>query len=382
MAWGDKDGNQGGPWGGSPWGGGNSGGGNNNGGGNRPTPPSGPDLDALIQKMNDQLQRMFGSQNGGGESKRFMVVIAAAIGFFWLSSGIYFVNSDEVGVVSRLGAFHHTTQPGLNYHLPYPIETAQKPKVTVVNRIEVGYRSGSSARDEKNNTPFPQESLMLTGDENIIDLRFQVQWKIRDDKVADYIFNVRNQEDTIRAVAESAMREVVGNTPIAPILSEGKLRVEESSKARMQQILDDYHAGVEIVSVNLQKADPPAEVMASYLDVQSARLDMETERNKAEAYRNDILPRARGEAERLVQEAEAYKQEAIAKARGESSRFKAVYAEYAQAKDVTKKRMYLETMEEILQGMNKIVVDQGGNGVVPYLPLPELKAKTSPEVKP
>jgi len=215
---------------------------------------------------------------------------------------------------------------------------------------------------------------MLTGDENIIDINFQVQWKIR--TAPDYLFNVRNPDDTVKAVAESAMREVIGQTRIASVLADesGKQKVAEDTKKLMQETLNHYNAGIEIINVNLLKADPPLAVNDAFLDVQTARIDYETARNQAEAYRNDILPRARGQAERMLQEAEAYKQEVVARAQGDAARFISVYNEYKLAKDVTRQRMYLDTMEEILHGMNKLVVDRGGaQAPLPYLPLSELK---------
>lgn len=216
---------------------------------------------------------------------------------------------------------------------------------------------------------------MLTGDENIVDVNFEVQWKIA--KAEDFLFNVRNPEFTVKAVAESAMREVVGRTAITTVMSEGKLGTEQAaiefaSKKLLQDTLDAYRAGVEVVAVNLLKVDPPAQVIEAFRDVQSARLDMETTRNQAEAYRQDILPRARGEAQKMVLDAEAYKQEVVSRARGEASRFAAVYGEYRQARDVTRKRIYMETMEDILHGMQKVVLDNK-QGALPYLPLNALK---------
>lgn len=367
MSWGDNkdDWHGGGPWGKPgrapeepPFGGGGM-------------PPEGPDFDALIKKSQDAFKGMF---PGGFESGKGLALLAAVLLALWFASGVYFVGPDEQGVVKRFGAYHRIAGPGLNYHLPYPIETAATPKVTVVNRAEIGFRSGAIARKNADGS-LPEESLMLTGDENIIDINFEVQWKIMN--APDFLFNVRNQEDTVKAVAESAMREVVGRTQIATILAEGKLLVEQDTKKLIQATLDDYKAGIEVVAVNLLKADPPAQVIDAFRDVQTARADMETARNQADAYRNDILPRARGEAQKMVLDAEAYKQEVVARAQGEASRFSSVYQQFRQARDVTKKRIYLETMEEILQGMNKVIVEgRNTQGVLPYLPLPELKNKS------
>ncbi len=371
MAWGDKD-NQG-PWGRPSGSGGNQGG--NSGGGKGPNsgPPQGPDFDDILRRGQEKL-RQFTGGGGYGDSSKGVILILAVILLLWLSSGIYFVKADEQGVVTRFGAFTRTTTPGVNYHLPYPIEAVSVPRVTAINHEEIGFRSGSGRLGKNSEVPLSEESLMLTGDENILDIDFEVQWKISSAK--DFLFNIRNPEETVKAVAESAMREVIGKSRIANVLAEGKLQVAQDTRKLMQDTLNSYKAGIEIITVNLLKADPPAEVLDAQRDVQTALADAETARNQAEAYHNDIVPKARGEAQKLVLDAEAYKQEVIARAQGEASRFSTIYNEYKQAKDVTRKRMYLETMENILQGMTKVIIDgKNGNGVVPYLPLPELKAK-------
>lgn len=370
MAWGDKGGWQDG---GGPWG--------RPGGGNQPPsggdmPPDGPDFDEWVRRSQEKFQQMF---PGGRDGRKGMALLIVVLALLWMASGIYFVKADEQGVVLRFGAYDRTTGAGLNYHLPYPIEKVATPKVTTINRVGVGVRSGMrTARNQE--TSIGEESLMLTGDENIIDINFEVQWKI--DKAQDFLFNVRNPEDTVKDVAESAMREVIGHTPIATVLAEGKLQVEQSARTLMQDTLDTYNAGIEVVRVNLLKADPPAQVIDSFRDVQTARADLETSRNQAEAYRNDIIPKARGQAQQMVLEAEAYKQEVIARAQGEAARFASVYNEYRQARDVTRKRMYLETMESILQGMSKVIVEgKNTQGVLPYLPLPDIRAKAQEEDK-
>lgn len=370
--WGGKGGDGGGPWG-KPS---NS---NQGGGQNNPQPP---DIDEILRRSQDTFRRVFGGGNGGGgggdfgrgESKRGMIFLIVAGVLVWFASGIYFVKADEQGVVMRFGQYHRTAPSGLNYHLPYPIETALVPKVTAINKVEVGFRSYSSRRGDN---AVEEESLMLTGDENIVDINFEVQWRILN--APDFLFNIRNPEESVKAVSESAMREVVGQSQISTILAEGKLQVEQSTQKLIQEVLNSYNAGIEVVSVNLLKADPPAQVIDSFRDVQTARADMETERNKAEAYRNDILPRARGQAEQLLQEAEAYRQQVIADAKGQASRFASIYQEYKLAKDVTRKRMYIETMEDIMQGMNKVIVDDGAQNVVPYLPLPEVRNRQQKE---
>lgn len=377
MAWGDKgnDGNDNfGPWGRPP---------SPSGGGKKPTPPSGnpgPDLEEALRKAQEKLRERFGGD--GDDGAKGMSLLAAVAIVLWMASGVYFVKADEQGVVLRFGQYHRTTGAGLNYHIPFPIEKALTPRVTAINHVEVGLRSGGNYRRGRgNDNSLPEESLMLTGDENIVDINFEVQWKIND--APDYLFNVRDPEYTVKSVAESAMREVIGKSKIATVLAEGKLIVEQDTKKLIQETLNHYSAGIEVVSVNLLKADPPAQVIDAFRDVQTARADMETARNQAEAYSNDILPKARGEAQKLVLDAEAYKQEVIARAQGEASRFAAIYDEYKQARNVTRKRMYLETMESILPGLNKMIIEgKSGSGVVPYLPLDELKNKKSGEAQP
>jgi len=361
MAWGDNNNQD--PWGNSPWG--KPSGGDQ--GGNKP--PQKSDFEEIWRKAQEQFRVMF---SGDGDGKRGFVLIVLAVFVLWLASGVYLVKSDEQGVVLRFGQYHRTTASGLNYHLPYPFEAVLTPRVTVINRVEIGKRSGGDERARVASTGNLDERLMLTGDENIVDINFEVQWQIR--TAPDYLFNVRDPEMTVKTMAESAMREVIGRTPIAVALAEGKLEIAEATKQLLQQTLNEYKAGIDIVSVNLLDTDPPAQVIDAFRDVQTSRADMETARNQAEAYRNDIIPRARGDAQKLVLDAEGYKQEVIARAQGEASRFSAVYNEYKVAKDVTQRRMYLETMEEIMAGMNKIIVDsKGSQGVLPYLPLPELK---------
>lgn len=372
MAWGDKDGNQPqSPWGNRP----PSGGGGSGGGGGGNVPP--PDIEEILRKSQEKLKQIF--PEGGKNNGKGILLIVVIIALLWVSSGIYFVKADEQGVVLRFGKYHRTTGSGLNYHLPYPIEKVIVPKVTVVNRVEVGIMSGGNWKKGRvSDSSIPEESLMLTGDENIVDINFEVQWKIKD--APEFLFNVYNPEETVKSVSESAMREVIGKTKIATVLAEGKLQVEQDAKNLLQNTLNSYNAGIEIIAVNLLKADPPAQVIDAFRDVQTARADMETARNQAEAYRNDILPKARGAAQQMILEAEGYKQEVIARAEGEASRFTAVYNEFRQAKDVTKKRIYLETMEEILGGMNKVIIEgKNSQGVLPYLPLSELKAVKKPE---
>ena len=326
--------------------------------------------DDYLKSFQDKLKNMFPKNNP--TSLGLVVVILL---FIWTLSGFYRVGTDEQGVVTRFGEYVRTTEPGLHYHLPFPIESVFKPKVTKVNRIEVGFRTSQSQFSQTPQTrQTPEEALMLTGDENIVDLNFTIFWIINDAK--DFLFNVRNPEITIKSIGESVMREKIGQTPIDPILSEGKSIVEEDVKNSVQAVLDYYQSGVLVTQVQLQKADPPELVIESFRDVQRAKTDEQRLRNEAEAYRNDIIPKARGEAERKIQEAEAYKKEVVAKAEGEAQRFISVYNSYKTSKDVTRERIYLETLEKTLGKIDKVIVDNNaGSGVVPYLPLPELKKK-------
>ncbi len=327
-----------------------------------------PDLNGMLGKGRDRLRRMLpgSALTASGIAIALLVLVA-----IWLLSGIYFVTAREQGVVLRFGQYVARTPPGINYHLPWPIETVETPEVTTVNQITIGYRAAGETADENEGEDTREESLMLTGDENIVDVNFTVGWVIKDP--AEYLFNVDNPPQTIKAVAESAMREVVGQTEIEPILTEDRAPIESQVRELMQKTLDSYRAGVTITQVKMQKADTPAEVIDAYRDVQAARADQERMRNEAEAYANKIIPEARGRAAKIVQDAEAYRQQVIAEAEGQAKRFLSVYAEYRKAPEVTRRRMYLETMSSILAPMNKVIVDEGaGRGVVPYLPLPGL----------
>jgi membrane protease subunit HflK len=342
-----------------PWGGGPS-------GGNTP-----PDLEAFLRRSQEKLRQALPRGFGGGGALVVGLIVLAV----WLMSGVYVVNPDEQGVVLRFGAFVGRTTPGINYHLPWPIETAETPQVTRENQLNIGYRLGNSegARD------VPEESLMLTGDENIVDINFTVFWVIKD--AAAFLFNVENPDNqldaTIKAVAESAMREVVGKNQIEPILTANREPIQEEMQVLMQRILDGYQAGVTVTRVQMQKADPPAQVIEAYRDVQAAQTDQDRMRNEAEAYANKVVPEARGEAARIIQQAEAYKQQVTAEAQGEAARFVSIYDQYKRAPEVTRRRIYLDTMRDVLGDMNKVIVDnKGGSGVVPYLPLPELRQGT------
>jgi len=364
----------GGPWGGGPRGGGPWGGGpRNNGGGPGPRSrgPYPPDFEEWLRRGQDRVRRILPGGFGAGTG---IAVVLIAILLVWLASGFYRVLPDEVGIVLRFGAYNRTTQPGLNYHLPSPIETALTPSVTRVNRTEIGYRSGETTTGrEVAVIQVPEEALMLTGDENIVDINFAVFWVIKDAKA--YLFNIRDPELTVKSASESAMREVVGETPIAQALAEGRAKIEADTQQLLQSILDSYGAGIEITQLQLQRVDPPAEVIDSFRDVQAALADRARVRNEAESYRNSIIPRARGDAVRIQQEAEAYRLATIARSQGDAARFLSVYNAFKAAQDVTAERLYIETLEEVLKNSNKVIIDrsaQGGNGVLPYLPLPAL----------
>ena len=368
----------GGPWGGGPrsggpWGGGPRG--NGSGPGPRRGGPQPPDFEELLRRGQDRFRRLLPGNFGTGAG---IAIVLIGIAVLWLASGFYRVLPDEVGIVLRFGAYNRTTQPGLNYHLPAPIESVLRPSVTRVNRTEIGYRSGESGRGPATRQ-VPEEALMLTGDENIVDINFTVFWVIKD--AQSYLFNIRDPELTVKSAAESAMREVIGETPIAQALSEGRAKIENNTQRLLQTILNSYAAGIEITQVQLQRVDPPAEVIDAFRDVQAALADRERLRNEAESYRNDIIPRARGDAVRIKQEAEAYRQEIIARSQGDADRFDSVYRAFKAAQDVTLQRLYLETMEAVLKGSNKVIIDksaQGSSGVLPYLPLPALGGAGAP----
>jgi membrane protease subunit HflK len=337
------------------------------------------DMEDLAKKFQDGLKNMFGGSSKTPDVKKPITLFIIGAIAVWALSGFYRVGADEQGVVLRFGKYTNMTQPGLNYHLPFPIESVMTPKVSKVNRIDVGFRS-SNEGSRGVIGDIKEESAMLTGDENIVDINYSVFWVIGD--ASKYLFNIQDPIGTIKSVAETAMREVIARKKIQTILTQGRAEIEIEVQKIMQQILDSYNSGVDITQVQAQKSDPPAQVIDSFRDVQAAKADKERAQNEAEAYANDVIPRARGEAAKIVQEAEGYKKEVVAQAEGEASRFIAIYNEYAKAKTVTQERMYLETMEKVLSGVNKIIIDkQSGSGVVPYLSLPELKKNTDTQSK-
>jgi modulator of FtsH protease HflK len=355
----------GGPWGQGPSGGGGSGGG---GGGQQ------PDLEELLKRSQDRIKQTI---SGGGLPGPLLLLIAAPlVALVCFYAFTFRVNPDEVGVVMRFGRFDRQEPPGLHFRYPPPVEEVYKPKVTRQNIIEIGFRSGAGGRGlAGRETP---ESHMLTGDENIVDLEFVVYWRIKD--AAQYLFNIQNPESTVREVAESAMREIVGQSNIAPLLTEARQKTEADVQRLMQNMLDSYVAGIRVDQVTLQRVDPPSQVIDAFRDVQAARADKERLQNEANTYANKIVPEARGDADRILQAAEGYKQQTVAEASGQAARFLKVYEEYAKAPDVTRRRMFLETMERVLGGSDKIIIDnKSTQGVMPYLPLDQLNRTARPQ---
>src|ERR1041385_3440507 len=353
------------PWsnqgGGGPWGGGGSRG--PWGSGPQLSGPTPPDLEEILRPGQDRLRRVLPGGNLGG---RGLALIALGVVVLWGFSGFFRVEPDELGVVLRFGKQVREVQPGLTYHLPYPGETVLTPKALRVNKIDIGMRvvedirrGGTTTRD------VPEESLMLTGDENIVDVDFSVLWKVKPTGVGEFLFNIQNPEGTVKAVAESAMREVIGRSEIQPILTGARQTIETAVQDLMQKTLDHYGAGVIVQQVQLQKVDPPAQVIDAFRDVQAARSDLERAVNEAQTYANRVVPEARGRVAQITQAAEAYRQQTVAEATGQTARFLQIYEQYKKAPDVTRQRMYLETMERVLGGTDKIIIDQQGGGVVP-----------------
>jgi membrane protease subunit HflK len=366
------------PWsnqGGGPWGSGKG----PCGSGPQSSGPNPPDLEELLRRSQDKLRTVLPGGSFGG---RGLALIVLAVLALWGFSGFFRVDPDELGVVLRFGKYVREVQPGLNYHLPYPIETALTPKALRVNKIDIGMRVAADLRRGTTIRRVPEESLMLTGDENIVDVDFSVLWKIKPNGVGDYLFNIQQPEGTVKAVAESAMREVVGRSNIQPILTGARQNIETGVQDLMQATLDNYGAGIQITQVQLQKVDPPSQVIDAFRDVQAARADLERSQNVAQTYANKVVPEARGRAAQITQNAEAYREQTVAEAKGATSRFLQVYDEYKKAPDVTRQRMYLETMERLFGGTDKIIMDSGG-GVVPYLPLDQLtrRPQTPPQTE-
>jgi len=353
MAWNDNDKQ-------NPW------------GGNGQTPP---ELDAVIKDFKNKFDNFFGGKKSSGSKEggnipsaggfKYIFILALLV---WGLSGIYIIDPAEKGVVLRFGAFQEETSQGPHWHLPFPIETLNRINVEQIRTAEIGYRNVvSGSRRFGGNVS--SESLMLTKDENMIDAKFAVQYKIND--VQAYLFNVANPDATLRHVAESAIRQVVGKNTMDYILTEGRMDIADSIRQRSQELLDMYEIGLQITTVNMQDAQPPEQVQASFSDAVKAREDKQRLINEAQTYANDILPKSRGKAARMLEESKAYKSEVVSKSEGESSRFKQILTEYEKAPEVTRERLYRETMEVVLANTSKVVVDSKANSMM-YLPIDKL----------
>lgn len=385
MPWNNQTGGSGGqgPWGSNgggkgPWNSGSGGSGGPGGSGGRGGPP--PNFEDMIRRGQDGVKKVM---PGGVGSPKGIALIAILVVAIWMATGFYRVDPKEAGVELVFGKVVNVTSQGLHWNWPAPIGETEKPKVTEISKTNVGFAGANDSGQT-----VQQESLMLTGDENIVDVKVVVHWRIDSRPVTkevdgqevtttpgirDYLFNIRNPEKTIKDATESAIREIVGKTPFEEIRTEGRIKIEVDAKKLIQQILDSYGAGIEVVRVQLLGADPPAKVLDAFRDVQAARADRDKKINEATAIQKKRLEAARGRADQVTRAAQAFKQEKIEAARGETSRFLAVLKEYSTAKDITRKRIYIATMQGILQNMDKIIVDQkGGQGVVPYLPLDQL----------
>lgn len=357
-------GKNGGPWKGggpSPWG---------------QTPSSEPpNFEEWLKRGQDRLRQWM---PGGGIGGRSLLALALVGVLLWLLSGFYTVGPNEVGLNKIFGAYKGKTASGLNYNLPFPIGSVQKLAVTDRNPIYIGFTLAQDGRGTGNQISYPQpaESLMLTGDENIADVKFIVIWQIDPVHPEDFAFNIAHQRDAVKAVAESAMREVIGHSQIQRILTADRKIIEPEVQDLMQRILNSYHAGILILQVQLQSVGPPEQVISAFRDVTAAQQDLDRMRNEAEAYANKIVPEARGKAAAIVQEAEGYREQTVAEAKGQAARFNQIYEQYKKAPEVTRERIYLETMERVLGGADKIIVDDSGSqSVVPYLPLPQLTTR-------
>ncbi|MDP2112326.1 MAG: FtsH protease activity modulator HflK [Thiobacillus sp.] len=352
----------------------------NNGNRNKNSGP--PDLDEIWRRINQRLNGLFGKKDTGGGSGggggfspeglpgggNLVGVLIGVLVLVWVASGFYIVDTGQRGVVLRFGQYIETTEPGPRWHLPWPVESREIVNVDQVRTVEVGYRSDVKSK-------VLRESLMLTDDENIIDLQFAVQYILKDPK--DFLFVNRGPEETVLQVAETAMREIVGKNKMDFVLYEGRAEIAASAKVLLQQILDRYNTGISISQVTLQNIQPPEQVQAAFDDAVKAGQDRERLKNEAEAYFNDIVPRARGVASRLTEEAEGYKLSVTANAEGEASRFAQIFTEYQKAPQVTRQRMYLDTMQAVMNNTSKILVDQKGGNSLLYLPLDKLQQTVS-----
>ncbi len=375
--WGNRGGNSGGPWGGGSGGGGGGGpwGGGGSGGGNQP-----PDLEDLLRRSQDRLKTLM--PGGGSVGTKGAVLAVLVVLVLWLMTGWYTVLPSQVGINTVFGRYTGQSGEGLRWNFPYPVGAVVKPNVGESRSIQVGYRSGVGAQRSRD---VPEESLMLTGDDNIVDIDFDVQWRVNPAKAEDFVFNLQNPEGTIKSVAESAMREVVGRRQIQAILTTEQSSVAQEVQQIIQKALDSYGAGVLINVVQLQGVSPPAEVRQAFVDVNAAQQDAARARNEAETYASRVVPEARGRSSQIQQQAEAFKSQATAEATGQAARFREVYESYKLSPAVSRERMFLDTMEKVLGGVNKVIIDQGATagtgaaaGVVPVLPLQEFANTARP----
>ncbi len=385
MSW--NEGGGGGPWGGgkSPWGGG----------------PQRPNIDDILRRGEASLRRLIPG-GGGGAPITLLFLVAIAVAAIWAASGFYRVQPDEQGIVLHFGAYSRTTAPGLNYRLPWPIESVRKLSVTRVNRVDIGYRVDATENRGASRADLALESFMLTGDQNVVVCNFTVFWVIKDAK--DYIFNLESPDETVKVAAESAMREVIGRTDVTTALTVGVSKIEADAQQLLQDVLDNYKSGIQITSIQLPRVEPPGPVNDAFVDMTNAELEQQTAVKQAEAYCNNVvtgagddpafckfeenatlvrqgLPaivltsaNATGEAATIIQAAEAYRQQVKLQAEGDANRFLSVYEAYKAAPEVTARRLYIETLESVLKNTNKVVLDKSasGSGVLPYLPLPAI----------
>jgi len=339
-----------------------------------------PDLEEVMRNLNNKIQSLFGKSGGGSPNKTggglpggygsglgLVVVIVALI---WVASGFYIVDASQRGVVLRFGKQVEVTDAGPRWHIPYPIETVEVVSLSQVRTVEVGYRENVKNKMLK-------ESLMLTDDENMIDIQFAVQYFLKDP--GEYLFNNRAPDENVRQAAETAIREVVGRSKMDFVLYEGREQVAASTTKLMQDILDRYKSGILVSKLTMQNAQPPEQVQAAFDDAVKAGQDRERQKNEGQSYANDVVPKAKGAAARLMQEADGYKQSVIANAEGDASRFKQILVEYERAPQVTRERMYIDMMQQILSNSSKVLIDQkSGNGSLLYLPLDKLIQSTNP----
>lgn len=371
MTWNNDDDQRPNPWG-KPQGNGDK----DNNRQNRPQNGRPQDNDIDFEALLNKAKKIFDNNTSGGtgvpqNSGRFLAIGVIAAIILWLASGLYFVQPNQNGVVLTFGKYTRTDEiPGPKWKMPWPIQSVNVIDVTTERRVQIGYSADDNGFKGVNKSAH-QESLMLTGDENIVDINFVVLWRVGNAK--DYLYSVRDPDETIAMVAASTMREIIGQTAIQPALTDARTKIQSDARALMQKLLDEYHTGVTINNVQLQKVDPPSEVVDAFNDVQRARQKKEELRNLAEAYRNDIIPRAKGEAEKMRQGAEAYKQQIVSQATGDANRFNSVFSAYKTSPTVTSERMYLETMEEVLKNTKTVVLGNKDANVLPYLPLNELK---------